>query len=170
MDLILLYVHVGCECAASPGQARPRHQIRRVLAAHTVIKPAPQFPPTREAPLASVPSLLPAPTPVGRITSGSLLALPSQPARPVLSVPHLLRRFHPIPGRSLPTAATAATSFCVRVWGVRDESKRILGLDDLAEAARLVFFVLSRSELARLDSDLSCRFERRRAFDHTTQL
>lgn len=46
------------ECAASPAQPSPRHKIQRVLAAHRVIKPAPQFPPTREAP-PSVPSLLP---------------------------------------------------------------------------------------------------------------
>lgn len=111
--ILLLYVLVVNVQPARPGQARPRHQIRRVLAAQTVIKPAPQFPPTREAPLASVPSLLPGPTPVGRITSGPLLALSAQfsPYSPRPSLPsHLpipaaqVARFPRLPRRLLPSA------------------------------------------------------------------
>lgn len=107
---------------ASPAQ--PTHRIRRVLAAHTAIKPAPQFPPTREAP-PSVPSLLPGRAPFGRITSGSPVA---QPACLLLS-PHFLSRFHPRP-LSLPTAAT---SFLGGSGDYVTSQKESCELDDLLE-------------------------------------
>lgn len=121
-----------------PAQPSPAHGTKsEVLAAQTVIKPAPQFPPTREAP-PSVPSLLPGRTPVGRITSGPPVAcwsvvpaacgfesleVCSLPARPPLS-PHLAVSWGAF---ILPSQAVVAAhgDYCLplRVWGLRDESK-----------------------------------------------
>lgn len=118
---------VGVNVQPSPG---PRHKIRRVLAAHTVIKPAPQVPTNSGS---STISSIPAPrTDTSRqdyvrlpVAQASRLA-GRVPAWVLLLLPHTAQLLSRFPSQAA-VAAHGGYFLPLRVWGLHDESKRILG-------------------------------------------